>query len=63
MFCALPESVARDMDGWIPVEMPAGMDEPTAHSAIFVPEQFPGYYNMVEHVAERVAIWGPRERK
>jgi hypothetical protein len=57
VFCALPESVKRDMAGWFPVEMPEGMDEPTAHSAIFVKEQFPGYGNFVEEMAEKIVSW------
>jgi hypothetical protein len=61
VFCSLPSSAARDMDGWIPVEMPVGMDEPTAHSAIFVPQQFPGYYTMVEQVSEKIVTWGSQK--
>jgi hypothetical protein len=57
VFCSLPESVARSMEGWEEVEMPKGMDEPTAHSAIFVPEVFPGYHGMVEDVAKKLASW------
>jgi hypothetical protein len=46
------------MQGWSAVEMPGGMDEPTAHSAIFVPGVFPGYFVMVEEIANTVASWG-----
>jgi hypothetical protein len=57
VFCSLPESAARSMDGWESVEMPKTMDEPTAHSAIFVPKDFPGYSLMVEAMAGKVASW------
>ena len=57
VFCSLPESMARSMDGWESVEMPKTMDEPTAHSAIFVPEMFPGYSQMVEDMAVKIASW------
>ena len=60
MFCSLPESVARSMEGWEEVEMPRGMDEPTAHSAIFAPEAFPGYGKTVEEMAERLSSWVSR---
>ena len=57
MFCALPSGVARSMDGWEEVEMPEGMDEPTAHSAIFVKDDFPGYWDMIDMIAERIVSW------
>jgi hypothetical protein len=57
VFCSLPESMKRDMAGWCAVEMPEGMDEPTAHSAIFVREQFPGYGKMVDEMAENIVAW------
>lgn len=57
VFCSLPESVKRDMAGWFPVEMPGGMDEPTAHSAIFAREQFPGYGDLVEEMAQKIVSW------
>jgi len=60
VFCSLPSSAARDMDGWISVEMPEEMDEPTAHSAIFVKEWFPGYWKMVEDMAVTVESWTRR---
>jgi len=57
VFCALPSGVARSMDGWEEVEMPEGMDEPTAHSAIFVKDDFPGYWDMIDMIAERIVSW------
>ena len=45
------------MDGWEEVEMPEGMDEPTAHSAIFVKDDFPGYWDMIDMIAERIVSW------
>jgi len=57
VFCSLPSSVARSMDGWVHVEMPEGMDEPTAHSAIFVSDWFPGYDTFVRKAVEEVVSW------
>ena len=57
VFCALPSGIARSMDGWEEIEMPEGMDEPTAHSAIFVKDVFPGYWDMVEMMVKKVVSW------
>jgi hypothetical protein len=57
VFCSLPSGVARDMFGWEEVLMPCEMDEPTAHSAIFVIEEFPGYFDMVEKIVQKVLSW------
>lgn len=57
VFCTLPSSVARAMDGWEFVEMPEGMDEPTAHSAIFVKDWFLGYEGFVHETVEKVVSW------
>jgi hypothetical protein len=63
VFCALPSGVARSMEGWEAVEMPQGMDEPTAHSAIFVKDMFPGYWDMVEMIAKKIVSWETRMEK
>jgi len=63
VFCALPSGVARSMEGWDAVEMPEGMDEPTAHSAIFVKDMFPGYWDMVEMIAKKIVSWETRMEK
>ena len=57
VFCSLPSSAARSMDGWVHVEMPEGMDETTAHSAIFVRDWFPGYDAFVHKAVEDVVSW------
>ena len=57
VFCSLPSSAARSMDGWVHVEMPEEMDEPTAHSAIFVRDWFPGYDAFVHKTVEGVVSW------
>jgi hypothetical protein len=51
------------MEGWEEVEMPEGMDEPTAHSAIFVKDMFPGYWDMVDMIAEKIVSWETRMEK
>ena len=62
VFCSLPSGVARDMKGWEPVEMPEYMDEPTAHSAIFVKECFPGYDDMIEKIVAKVISWETKSK-
>lgn len=57
VFCSLPESLGRSMDGWEEIEMDKGLDEPTAHSAIFVEDKFNGYRNFVERIAEKISSW------
>ena len=57
VFCSLPESVGRSMDGWEAIEMEPEMDEPTAHSAIFAKEYFRGYWNFVECMTEKISSW------
>jgi pimeloyl-ACP methyl ester carboxylesterase len=62
VFCSLPWAVARDMNGWESVEMPEYMDEPTAHSAIFVKEWFPGYDDMIEKIVAKVVSWETKSK-
>jgi hypothetical protein len=57
VFCSLPESMGRSMEGWEEVEMEPEMDEPTAHSALFAKEYFRGYGNLIERMAERICSW------
>jgi hypothetical protein len=57
VFCSLPSGVARSLKGWEYVEMPEGMDEPTAHSAIFVKDWFAGYDKFIQMAADRMVSW------
>jgi len=57
VFCSLPESVGRSMDGWEEIEMEPEMDEPTAHSAIFAKDYFSGYWDLIERIAEKISSW------
>jgi hypothetical protein len=57
VFCSLPSGVGMKMDEWEYVEMPNEMDEPKAHSAIFVKDWFTGYQGFVQKAVESVISW------
>jgi hypothetical protein len=45
------------MEGWDFVEMPEEMDEPTAHSAIFLNDGFTVYEGFLKKAVEKIVSW------
>ena len=57
VFCSLPSQVGISMEGWESVEMIEEMDEPTAHSAIFLKDWFTGYELFIKQTVGKVISW------
>jgi hypothetical protein len=57
VFCSLPAGAGMSMEDWDCVEMPEEMDEPTAHSAIFLKDGFAAYEGFVQQAVEKIVSW------
>lgn len=57
VFCSLPAGAGMSMEGWDFVEMPEEMDEPTAHSAIFLKDDFTVYDGFLKNAVEKIVSW------